>query len=215
MIDFEREEETIEWIFLQANQPTWPKRMSVIWNGKSIGRRICHRGMRTHAGARSETRPPGAHRDRTNHLLRLRYRNKDRVVEPHDYGQHKGVIKLLTWQIGGSSSGPLPNWRWMEIDRSPMRRCSTKPLAAPAPRLPANTTNGTNSFSESNRAVIGRTESPASALHAPLPKAHYLPYARKFWPSLRRMHLPKASKKALRARIPRRWLWVTKSKSSS
>jgi hypothetical protein len=49
-------------------------------------------------------------------LVRLRYRDKDRIVEPHDYGQHNGVIKLLTWQIGGSSSGPLPNWRWMEID---------------------------------------------------------------------------------------------------
>lgn len=47
-------------------------------------------------------------------LLRLCYRNKDRIVEPHDYGQHNGVIKLLTWQIGGSSSGSLPNWRWME-----------------------------------------------------------------------------------------------------
>ena len=42
-------------------------------------------------------------------LLRLRYRKKNRVVEPHDYGRHNGVIKLLTWQIGGSSSGPLPN----------------------------------------------------------------------------------------------------------
>src|SRR5580658_5287140 len=50
-------------------------------------------------------------------LLRLRYRNKNRIVEPHDYGQHNGVIKLLTWQIGGSSSGPLPNWRWMETDQ--------------------------------------------------------------------------------------------------
>lgn len=49
-------------------------------------------------------------------LLRLRYRNRDRIVEPHDYGEHNGVIKLLTWQIAGSSSGPLPNWRWMETD---------------------------------------------------------------------------------------------------
>jgi hypothetical protein len=49
-------------------------------------------------------------------LLRLRYRNKDRIVEPHDYGEHNGAIKLLTYQIGGSSSGPLPNWRWMETD---------------------------------------------------------------------------------------------------
>jgi len=50
-------------------------------------------------------------------LLRLRYRNKDRIVEPHDYGVHKGVIKLLTRQIRGSSSRPLPGWRWMEADQ--------------------------------------------------------------------------------------------------
>jgi hypothetical protein len=49
-------------------------------------------------------------------LLRLRYRNRDRIVEPHDYGEHNGVIKLLTWQIAGSSGSPLPNWRWMETD---------------------------------------------------------------------------------------------------
>lgn len=48
-------------------------------------------------------------------LLRLRYRNKLRIVEPHDYGVHRGVVKLLTWQIAGASSSPLPNWRWMEI----------------------------------------------------------------------------------------------------
>jgi hypothetical protein len=49
-------------------------------------------------------------------LLRFRYRNRDRIVEPHDYGEHNGVIKLLTWQIAGSSGSPLPNWRWMETD---------------------------------------------------------------------------------------------------
>jgi hypothetical protein len=49
-------------------------------------------------------------------LLRLRYQNKVRIVEPHDYGEHNGIIKLLTYQVGGSSSGPLPNWRWMEAD---------------------------------------------------------------------------------------------------
>jgi hypothetical protein len=44
------------------------------------------------------------------------YRNKDRIVEPHDYGVHNGVVKLLGYQVGGSSSGRLPNWRWMETD---------------------------------------------------------------------------------------------------
>ena len=49
-------------------------------------------------------------------LLRLRYQNKDRIAEPHDYGLQNGVIKLLAYQVGGSSSGPLPNWRWLETD---------------------------------------------------------------------------------------------------
>ena len=42
--------------------------------------------------------------------------SKRQSGQPHDYGQHNGVIKLLAWQLGGSSSGPLPNWRWMEQD---------------------------------------------------------------------------------------------------
>jgi hypothetical protein len=49
-------------------------------------------------------------------LLRLRYGGRDRIVEPHDYGLHNGVIKLLAYQVGGASSGRLPNWRWMETD---------------------------------------------------------------------------------------------------
>ena len=31
-------------------------------------------------------------------LLRLRYQGKDRIVEPHDYGVHNGIVKLLTYQ---------------------------------------------------------------------------------------------------------------------
>ena len=49
-------------------------------------------------------------------LLRLHYRNKLRIVEPHDYGIHNGIAKLLTYQIAGVSSGRLPAWRWMEAD---------------------------------------------------------------------------------------------------
>jgi predicted DNA-binding transcriptional regulator YafY len=49
-------------------------------------------------------------------LIRLVYRNKERIIEPHDYGIHNGSAKLLAYQIGGSSSGRLPNWRWMEVD---------------------------------------------------------------------------------------------------
>jgi hypothetical protein len=49
-------------------------------------------------------------------LIRLRYKNRERIVEPHDYGIHNGSIKLFGYQVGGSSSQKLPNWRWMEQD---------------------------------------------------------------------------------------------------
>lgn len=48
-------------------------------------------------------------------LVELIYFDKRRVVEPHDYGVHNGTVKLLAYQVGGSSSGRLPNWRWMEV----------------------------------------------------------------------------------------------------
>jgi WYL domain-containing protein len=49
-------------------------------------------------------------------LIRLRYKSRERIVEPHDYGIHNGSIKLFGYQVGGSSSQKLPNWRWMEQD---------------------------------------------------------------------------------------------------
>ena len=49
-------------------------------------------------------------------LIRLVYRGKPRIVEPHDYGVHNGSVKLLGYQVGGSSGSPLPNWRWMEVN---------------------------------------------------------------------------------------------------
>ncbi len=50
-------------------------------------------------------------------LIRLRYLNRERIVEPHDYGEHNGVVKVLTYQVGGSSSRPLPDWRWMDVEQ--------------------------------------------------------------------------------------------------
>ncbi|HEY7306681.1 MAG TPA: hypothetical protein VH601_21335 [Bryobacteraceae bacterium] len=49
-------------------------------------------------------------------LIRLLYKNRERIVEPHDYGVHNGRVKLFAYQVGGSSSHRLPNWRWMEED---------------------------------------------------------------------------------------------------
>jgi len=51
------------------------------------------------------------------HLVQLRYVNRLRIVEPHDYGIQGGIVKLLVYQVGGVSSGKLPNWRWMEVDQ--------------------------------------------------------------------------------------------------
>jgi hypothetical protein len=50
-------------------------------------------------------------------LIRLRYLGRERIVEPHDYGEHNGAVKVLTYQVGGASSGPLPNWRWMDVQQ--------------------------------------------------------------------------------------------------
>jgi hypothetical protein len=47
-------------------------------------------------------------------LIRVLYGDRERIVEPHDYGVHRGSVKLLGYQVGGSSTGKLPNWRWME-----------------------------------------------------------------------------------------------------
>ena len=49
-------------------------------------------------------------------LVRLFYKNRERILEPHDYGIKNGSSKLLGYQIAGSSSHKLPNWRWMEAN---------------------------------------------------------------------------------------------------
>ena len=49
-------------------------------------------------------------------LIRLTYKERERIVEPHDYGIHQGLVKLFAYQVAGSSSHKLPAWRWMEED---------------------------------------------------------------------------------------------------
>jgi hypothetical protein len=68
-------------------------------------------------------------------LVQLVYGSKLRILEPHDYGVHKGSVKLLGYQVGGFSSGRLPNWRWMEVDSiSDLRLLSrTFPGGRPSP----------------------------------------------------------------------------------
>ncbi len=49
-------------------------------------------------------------------MIRLLYHRRLRIVEPHDHGILNGSVQLLAYQIGGSSSLPLPNWILMKAD---------------------------------------------------------------------------------------------------
>jgi hypothetical protein len=80
-------------------------------------------------------------------------RNEDRTVEPHDYGQHNGLVKLLTYQVGGASSGPLPHWRWMETDPISDAELLGRTFRGGRPTPSGKHQNGTSSSSESNRPI--------------------------------------------------------------
>jgi hypothetical protein len=49
-------------------------------------------------------------------MIRFAYHGKDRLVEPHDHGILNGSVQLLSWQVAGASSRPLPNWLLTKID---------------------------------------------------------------------------------------------------
>jgi len=109
-------------------------------------------------------------------LLRLRYQTRHRIVEPHDYGVHKGVTKLLIRQIRGPSSRPLPAGGGWKPTRSQTPRYWIRPSPAAAPHHPVNTTSGTYSSFASNRPRKSPTDffsslrilTESSQLHLPL-----------------------------------------------
>ena len=45
-------------------------------------------------------------------LISLRFKDAERVAEPHDYGIRGGRVTLLAWQLV-----PEAGWRWFEIER--------------------------------------------------------------------------------------------------
>src|SRR6202795_5185650 len=49
-------------------------------------------------------------------MIRLLYHRRNRILEPHDHGILNGSVQLLAYQVGGSSSRPLPNWILMKAD---------------------------------------------------------------------------------------------------
>ncbi len=51
-------------------------------------------------------------------IIEFSYDGMKRVAEPHVLGIKNGLICLLIYQIGGqSSSGGLPNWRLVKVDK--------------------------------------------------------------------------------------------------
>ena len=49
-------------------------------------------------------------------MIRLLYHPRLRIVEPHDHAILNASLQLLAYQVGGSSSRPLPNWILMKTD---------------------------------------------------------------------------------------------------
>jgi hypothetical protein len=66
---------------------------------------------------------------RAKRLIRFRYKNQERIAEPHDYGIQNRAVRLFCYQIGGRSSGRLPGWRMVNV--SEIRNCEMleKPFA--------------------------------------------------------------------------------------
>ena len=51
-------------------------------------------------------------------LLEFTYDGLHRIVEPHVYGIQDGKYQILVYQVAGqSSSGNLPNWRRMDVNK--------------------------------------------------------------------------------------------------
>jgi len=49
------------------------------------------------------------------HVIQFLYQQQLRIAEPHDYGIQNKRTRLLCYQLRGQRSGPLPNWRWIEV----------------------------------------------------------------------------------------------------
>jgi hypothetical protein len=65
-------------------------------------------------------------------LLKFMYDGCLRIVEPHDYGIHKGVAKLFCYQVGGQSrSGKLPEWRLFALSKMSDPDPTNQPFAGP------------------------------------------------------------------------------------
>jgi len=73
---------------------------------------------------------------RTKHLLRFGYKGNERIVEPHDYGVHNGIVRLFCYQVAGKSGSRLPGWRLVDV--SEIRDCEILDRRFPGTRQDAS-----------------------------------------------------------------------------
>lgn len=68
-------------------------------------------------------------------VIEFTYSNHHRIVEPHVLGIKDGVIQLLGYQIGGTSSsgGILPEWRRFELAKTRKLTITDKTFSGPRP----------------------------------------------------------------------------------
>ena len=66
-------------------------------------------------------------------MIRLLYHRRLRILEPHEHGILNGSVQLLAYQVGGSSSRPLPNWILMKVDEMADLDMSEKTFAGGRP----------------------------------------------------------------------------------
>jgi hypothetical protein len=67
-------------------------------------------------------------------MIEFDYGGHHRVAEPHVYGRIRGVDELLVYQVAGSSSsGGLPQWRRVVVDRMSGLTISADVFPGPRP----------------------------------------------------------------------------------
>src|SRR5579864_1334609 len=81
-------------------------------------------------------------------VIRLLYHRRLRILEPHDHGILNGSVQLLAYQVGGSSSRPLPNWILMKADEIADLALLDQSFPEAGLQPPANISNGASSSSE-------------------------------------------------------------------
>lgn len=92
-------------------------------------------------------------------LIQLSYSHALRVAEPHDYGVHKGVLRLLAFQLRGGSSRASSSRGWKLLDVGKITSCVMLDETSAGPRT-SSTTSGMCFM----RASADHSTSPSSAL---------------------------------------------------